>query len=715
MEDPDKEAKIESTFVRITETPSERESAVVFLTENGDGAYAVDREASHPPPSKVFVCDKPESVTEPCPGGLAGHTLSATSAEVIHQVIDQVLQGVPAQASSISEPSPESSILLSRKDNRRSLSLPIKKWVHFEADTHQDASCSKDAFRGQDGGFEGSPRGTEDLLQQDGHHLAVGVAEEKPEQEAPQDPAVASAEAPGDASLAGGKMGNGQTAQRAPSWNGALAGAGSQGEGRHPLSSLGENAATADSLDIEVRLLTVEPPAGDDRFEGIPPKASQFNRDLVDLASTSQAFGAAPPPAEKRPAADAVPGRQAETLGKRKSKSARWTQDASDQHGPREDGGPGEAPADETLQVHGKAKCKSPRGPRGEDDDAAGEGPQGPGCGRDPADPPSSSVSLETLASGSEESLGVRPSPPASKTCVVPHDLFYYPHYEVALATVLEASAEGTEDPRDEGPAGRPREPGPREPAGGGPEASRSSCSLLGPGRALPGAASSEDQQRREAAGSPPGDSQQVGDSRPPGELGVPGRHPETYCSGGGHSRLGKGRAGRPEPSLLTLDALALRGPPPAPAPPTGLPGGAHRPRLRVQHGGHSRHCKQQSQPHFGGHLVSRSPSSRGGLGEPKGELTVDSRLDFRRPLARSALSFVPCGGRVDRTEGWAGGTRLPARRGSPFGRPSSSGALLQVTRSQRLPDRQTGALRELQAGHRGDLERGHGEGPAGG
>lgn len=523
---------------------------------------------------------------------MAGHTLSATSTEVIHQVIDQVLQVVPAQTSSIGEPSPESSILLSRKDNRRSLSLPIKKSVHFEADTHQDASCSKDAFCGQDVGFGGSPRGTEDLLQQDGHDLAVGVAEEKPEQEAPKAPAMASAEAPGDASLAGGKMGNDQASQSTPSWNGALGGAGSQREGRRPLSPLGENTVMADSLDIEVRLLTVEAMAKD-YFEGIPLKASKFNRDLVDFASTSQAFSAAPPPAEKHPAVDAGLGRHAETLGKRKSKSAHSTEDADEppgrpgQHGPCADRGPEEAAADKAPEAHGKAKHKSPRGPHDEDNGAAEEGPQGQGRGRDPSDPPSPSVSLETLASASEESLGVRPSPPASKTCVVPHDLFYYPHYEVPLATVLETYTEGTEDLRDEEPAGDLCEPGPREPASGGPEASRSSCSFSGPGRALPGAAAPEDHQQREAAGSTPGDSHQVRDSCPHGELGflpptagsrkLPSQEPRGAPLRRRSLTLGKGRAGPPRAIAPDTGHPGASWASPGPGPAHRVPGGPHK------------------------------------------------------------------------------------------------------------------------------------------
>ena len=44
---PDKEAPIESTFVRIKESPSEQGSRVLLLSENGERAYTVNQETSY--------------------------------------------------------------------------------------------------------------------------------------------------------------------------------------------------------------------------------------------------------------------------------------------------------------------------------------------------------------------------------------------------------------------------------------------------------------------------------------------------------------------------------------------------------------------------------------------------------------------------------------------------------------------------------------------
>ena len=114
----------------------------------------------------------------------------------------------------------------------------------------------------------------------------------------------------------------------------------------------------------------------------------------------------------------------------------------------REDPGyslaPEEAPVEKKPEAYEKPKRKSARRRRGEDEGEAA-GPQGPD-GELPSDPPSGSLSLETLHSRSQEGLDFKPSPPLSKVSVIPHDLFYYPHYEVPLAAVLEAYAEGSED-----------------------------------------------------------------------------------------------------------------------------------------------------------------------------------------------------------------------------------------------------------------------------
>ncbi|XP_008568748.1 PREDICTED: calmin [Galeopterus variegatus] len=498
--DSDKEVPIESTFVHIKETPSEQESKVFILTENGERAYTLNHETSHPPPSKVFVCDKPESVKEFCLGGISSHALSDSNTEFMHEIIDQVLQGSPEKTSSVSEPSPESSILASRKDSRKSNSMPIKKTVHFETDTYKDASCNNDPFCSQDLGFAGSPRVAKELSKQEGPVLAAEVAEEeKPKQEASKILEVASDKIPGDVSLADGMTSNTQSAPSSSSWNGALESTASHGERScFPLSP-GENTVMADSLEIKVKLLTVEAMDTEDYFEGIPLKASKFNSDLVDFASTSQAFNEVPLPQEQKPAEDE---NYAEKVGKRRAKSAQKKRDSSepqvksDKHEPHKGSGqeargcslaPEETPVDKKPEVYEKAKRKSPRH-QGEEEGEA-EGLQGVG-GELPSNPPSSSVSLETLGSHSEEGLAFKPSPPLSKISVIPHDLFYYPHYEVPLAAVLEAYVEGVEDLKNEEmdleePESYVHDLGSRVEEA---DCSQSSCSSSVPGEGLPNA-----------------------------------------------------------------------------------------------------------------------------------------------------------------------------------------------------------------------------------
>ncbi|XP_054571715.1 calmin isoform X2 [Eptesicus fuscus] len=448
--DADKDAPIESTFVRIKETPSEQESTVFYVTDDGERAYTVNHDSSHPPPSKVFVCDTPENWKESRPSGSSGPAPSDSLIEVAWQGMDRDTHGASERTYSLSEPPPESSIL-SRKDNQRSSSLPIKKTVHFETDIFKDASYNKDPVHSQDFDFEGGRRGTKDWWKQDGR--VPVVAEENPKQDAPRAPEAASDQALGDISLADSRTGPSPTAQSSAPGNGASERPAGPGEESRPRALLGEETVTADPSEvIEVTLQTVEAMDEEDDFEGIPLKASKFNSDLVDFATTSQAFGEDPPPPEDRPAEEQAPEEQAEKLGKRRSKSAHRMEAPEDEDDPpgtpeQEDGcvlAPEEEPAGKKPEVYEKAKRKSPRPPRGEEE---GEAEDPPELGGDlPSNPPSSQVSLETLESHSEEGLDFKRSPPLSKVSVIPHDLFYYPHYEVPLAAVLEAYAEGPED-----------------------------------------------------------------------------------------------------------------------------------------------------------------------------------------------------------------------------------------------------------------------------
>ncbi|KAK7817436.1 hypothetical protein U0070_024910 [Myodes glareolus] len=491
---PDKEAPIESTFVRIKESPSEQESRVLLLSENGERAYTVNHETSHPPPAKVFVCDQPESAKGFCLGGVPSHKLSDSETEFMHQIIDQVLQGSPGKTGSSTEPAPESSILSTRKDGRRSNSLPIKKSVHFETDLHKDASCSKDPFYSSDFRFEGSPRAAKDLSKQDGHvSLAEVAKEKKTEQEARPVPETASDRSPEDTVGVDGVPHHDQPPQDPSFCNGTVETQASQGEKGPSPPSPGDHTILANSTELKVQLLTVEPMDKDDYFEGIPLKASKFNRDLADFASTSQDFGEDPSPPEKTPGEEEGLENHTEKPGKRKSKSPHAeteSQSEADKHEPPSKGveqedrdhpsSPEETPADKKPEVYEKAKRKSTRHRNEEEGEA--EGLTGVG-GEGPSNPPSTSVSLETLRSHSEEGLDFKPSPPLSKISVIPHDLFYYPHYEVPLAAVLEAYAEGGEDLKSED-LGEPEEgylQDSREEEEEEAHSSQSSCSFSSP------------------------------------------------------------------------------------------------------------------------------------------------------------------------------------------------------------------------------------------
>uniref|UniRef100_A0A8C9PRW9 Calmin n=1 Tax=Spermophilus dauricus TaxID=99837 RepID=A0A8C9PRW9_SPEDA len=489
--DLDKEDPIESTFVRIKETPPEQESKVLLLTENGEQAYTVNHETSHPPPTKVFVCDQPESTRGFCLGGMSSHALSSeSSTDFMQQFIDQVLQGSPGKLSSTSEPAPESSILSTRKDGRRSNSLPIKKTVHFEADTYKDASCSSDPLYGPDLSFEESLSATQELPKQDEQAPSIQVAQEKkPTQEPSAVPGAASTRVPGDLP---GADDHAQPSQHPSSCNGAVEGPPGLREEGHSPPHPGEDTILASAQEVKVKLLTMEAVDKEDYFEGIPLKASKFNSDLVDFASTSQVFPEAPFPQEKTPAEEPQVKCDRQEPPKGCEQEAQVYSLALD-----------ETPVDKKPEVYEKAKRKSTRSLREEEGEVEGL----PGVLEElPSDPPSGSVSLETLRSHSEEGLDFKPSPPLSKISVIPHDLFYYPHYEVPLAAVLEAYAEGTEDLKSEDvdleePEGYPHELDPRDREAASTQSSCSLSTLVG---VLPSASTHASYVNGNAAGTVP-------------------------------------------------------------------------------------------------------------------------------------------------------------------------------------------------------------------
>uniref|UniRef100_A0A8C5IMG9 Calmin n=1 Tax=Junco hyemalis TaxID=40217 RepID=A0A8C5IMG9_JUNHY len=74
--DPDRELPIESTYVHIKDTPSEKEGKILILSENEENMYTVNHERSHPAPPKVHIHDIPEripseTISENCNGKLS--------------------------------------------------------------------------------------------------------------------------------------------------------------------------------------------------------------------------------------------------------------------------------------------------------------------------------------------------------------------------------------------------------------------------------------------------------------------------------------------------------------------------------------------------------------------------------------------------------------------------------------------------------------------
>ncbi|XP_005390440.1 PREDICTED: calmin isoform X2 [Chinchilla lanigera] len=471
--DPDKEVPIESTFVRIRETPPEQESKVLLLTQNGERTYTVNHETSHPPPAKVFVCDRPEGAQGPGPAGLPSSGLSDSSAEFVYQIIDQVLQ-----TGATSEPAPEASVLSIRRDSRRPSLPPTKKTVHFEDGTYKDPSGSQEPFYSPDFHFEGSPRPARELLKQGWRASVEDDTEEgKPEEAASLIPEAASSEVPGTYELVSPV----QPPQDSSSFNGALEGPASRGEESPTLLPPGVNTVLANSMEIKVKLQTAEPLGNEDCLEGVPSHAAKFISDVLDFASYSQG---------EAPSGEHAAGEDGEAASGNCVQEPRVGCDrhepptGSGQESPSYSSSLKETPVDRkpATLVCEKAKRKSPRH-RSEDEEEA-SGP--PGLAEElSCSSLRTSISLETLGSPSEEGLDFKPSPPLSKISVIPHDLFYFPHYEVPLAAVLEVYSEGTEDVRD-------KDCLPDLDPGEDAEGSWSRCSFSALGEDLPRASSQE-------------------------------------------------------------------------------------------------------------------------------------------------------------------------------------------------------------------------------
>ncbi|NWZ29559.1 CLMN protein, partial [Asarcornis scutulata] len=114
--DPDKELPIESTYVHIKDTPSEKESKILILSESEENMYTVNHERSHPAPPKVHIHDTPERI------------LSETAPEECNGKLSQVLDD--SQETSEEEP-------------QRPTSLNITGSIRFESNSSQQVLSDK--------------------------------------------------------------------------------------------------------------------------------------------------------------------------------------------------------------------------------------------------------------------------------------------------------------------------------------------------------------------------------------------------------------------------------------------------------------------------------------------------------------------------------------------------------------------------------------------
>ncbi|XP_069714859.1 calmin [Phaenicophaeus curvirostris] len=121
--DPEKELPIESTYVRIKDTPSEKESKILILSESEENLYTVNHERRHPPPPKVHIHDTPEGIPS----------------ETIPEQCNGKLSKVLGDAQETSEEEPQ-----------RPTSLKIKGSVSFESSSSWEVLSDK-FMPGEDG------------------------------------------------------------------------------------------------------------------------------------------------------------------------------------------------------------------------------------------------------------------------------------------------------------------------------------------------------------------------------------------------------------------------------------------------------------------------------------------------------------------------------------------------------------------------------------
>ncbi|NWU89701.1 CLMN protein, partial [Upupa epops] len=126
--DPEKELPIESTYVHIKDTPSEKEGKILILSESEENTYTVNHERSHPAPPKVHIHDTPERIP------------FETLPEKCNGKLSQVL---------------EDSQKMSEEEPQRPTSLKITGSVSFESSSSWEVLSDK--FMSGEGGIPDVP------------------------------------------------------------------------------------------------------------------------------------------------------------------------------------------------------------------------------------------------------------------------------------------------------------------------------------------------------------------------------------------------------------------------------------------------------------------------------------------------------------------------------------------------------------------------------
>ncbi|XP_074147481.1 calmin [Sminthopsis crassicaudata] len=462
--DPDKEIPIESTFVRIKETPTEQESKILLLPEKGEHTYTINCETSQPPPPIIFVSDASEVgkelIPSECPSESSGHRRPDSPKNQLSHIAEQAFPGGLNKPSDINESVSEPSILLPKKAGHRPDSLPIKKTVHFESDISRDASCSKDISFKRDSGKINEP------LKQDASVSSSGISNKTKAKE-------------GRMKTLGSALNKILDDYPLTHKKNTVFSASEVLPGTTERENVKTNKEdiSPHSLEVKDQKLIQETLDEAAKFEEMTLKTLKQSTEIKGLTEVSQILHDKTSSPSEKNASDKISEANVEQLTKKASKCRRKMKDSTtdksdtDMHSSN---GNMIDPSDHLslaspdkdiynyiwnlqekhlmteLDSCEKAKQKSVHFDQEENTTPEDHLESQDDLDDEISTPLSSSISLETLGSQSEDSLDFKLSPPSSKVSVIPHDLFYYPHYDVPLSAVLEAYVEDSHGSQNE-------------------------------------------------------------------------------------------------------------------------------------------------------------------------------------------------------------------------------------------------------------------------